>query len=280
MFNGDHPQVVAVLHRAAVAAQQWQQPRVGSEHLLTALTESGGPLAVLLARHGATGRAVELAVRVAAPLGAGAAADRQLLGMLGVDLDSLVGYSGQATLGQPMGRQPLFPLGADRARKRCAHLKPAWGTDTQAVYEASLRLALGRQEHQHRPEHLALALLALDPGIAWVLEQIGVNRPALLRDLEQAFPAPQRNRLAVGTRWQSRRYRHRGIVRRPSTAFPWVVCGNSGDGPALGGLRSCGAVPQRKHRPLVPGLASAVRSAGANAPVRSGRSFINHPHQL
>ena len=57
-------------------------------------------------------------------------------------------------------------------------MSPPLGLDAQAVYEASLRLALARREREHRPEHLALALVTLDPGAAWVLApQASILRP-------------------------------------------------------------------------------------------------------
>jgi hypothetical protein len=77
-------------------------------------------------------------------------------------------------LERPAGRRPVFPLGGSAARSRGARLKPPLGSDVRAAYEASLRLALARRERQHRPEHLALALVALDPGIGWVLAAAGL----------------------------------------------------------------------------------------------------------
>ena len=77
----------------------------------------------------------------------------------------------------------VFPLGAARARRRCARLRPPIGLDAQAVYAASLRLALARWERHHRPEHLALTLVALDPGAHWVLHAAGVDTAVLLGDL-------------------------------------------------------------------------------------------------
>ncbi|MEU8637025.1 hypothetical protein AB0C38_33045 [Amycolatopsis sp. NPDC048633] len=72
------------------------------------------------------------AVRLAAPDGAGAAADREAFAVLGIDLGPLPG----ALADRPPATEPLLPFGATRARR-------------------------------HRVEHLALTLAGLDPGVAW-----------------------------------------------------------------------------------------------------------------
>ncbi|WP_329572019.1 hypothetical protein [Kitasatospora sp. NBC_01266] len=146
--------------------------------------------------------------------GVGAAADRALVGSLGVDLDDLLRHSDARVLDRPVGPAPLLPLGAGAARERCARAAPPIGLDAQAVQEASLRLALARRERHHRPEHLALALVALDPGAAWVLAGIGTDRRALLAELAAAFPPPARNPLLRAERRLGRRLRHGHLVRR------------------------------------------------------------------
>jgi hypothetical protein len=214
MFRGDHPELGRVLGRAAALARDLGHPRVGSEHLLLALATGGGTVATVLAERGATGAALGQAVRRAGPAGAGAAVDRDVLATLGIDLDRLLRMSGTAPLDRPPPREPLLPLGAAGARRRCARLSPPLGLDTQAAYEASLRLALARREREHRPEHLALALVALDPGAAWVLTAAGVDAPALLADLATAFPPPRRNPLLRAERRFGQRLRHHDLVRR------------------------------------------------------------------
>jgi hypothetical protein len=74
--------------------------------------------------------------------------------------------------------------------------------------------AVARREREHRPEHLALALAALDPGAAWVLTAAGVDAPALLADLATAFPPPRRNPLLRAERRCGQRLRHHDLVRR------------------------------------------------------------------
>jgi hypothetical protein len=126
-------------------------------------------------------------------LAAGAAADREALGPLGIDVDRFFSLLAPATLDRSTRREPLLPLGAAKARRQCALMNPPLGLDAQAIYEASLRLALARREREHRPEHLALCLVALDPGAAWVLKTSGADTRALLADLTLAFPSPRRN---------------------------------------------------------------------------------------
>ncbi|MFE2751823.1 Clp protease N-terminal domain-containing protein [Actinosynnema sp. NPDC059335] len=215
MFRGDHPDLDRALGRAFALALDLRHPRTGSEHLLAALAEGPrGTLADVLARHGATPAAIRDAARLAAPLGAGGAADRFVLAPLGVDLDRLLGDRGAPALDRPARREPLLPLGAAKARRRRAALTPPLGLDARASYAASLRLALARREREHRPEHLALALTALDPGVAWVLETAGVGRAALLADLASTYPPPRRNALLAAERRLGHRVRRRDLVRR------------------------------------------------------------------
>ncbi|TWP50924.1 peptidase [Lentzea tibetensis] len=194
MFRSD-PALDRLVGRAIKAARDLGHPRTGSEHLLLALHPDNP--------------AIRAAVHAAAPLGAGAAADREVLAPLGVahlvDLTSV---------DRPPRREPLLPLGVAKARQRCARLDPPLGLDAQAVYEASLRLALARRERVHRPHHLAMALLALDPGVAWVLATAGLDREAMLAELVAQFPPPRRNAFLRAERRIGRSVRHNDIVRR------------------------------------------------------------------
>jgi len=214
MFRGEHPELGRVVGNALVLASDLGHPRTGSEHLLLALTRSGGTVAAVLAKRGATTTAVEQAVCLAEPAGAGAAVDRDTLAELGIGLAQLSHASGAALLDRPPPREPLFPLGVAEARRRCAQMNPPLGLDAQASYEASLRLALARREREHRPQHLAFALLALDPGAAWVLVTANVDTRALLTDLATAFPPPQLNPLLRAERRLGQLRRHHDIVRR------------------------------------------------------------------
>jgi hypothetical protein len=214
MFRGEHPELGRVLDRALVLARDLGHRRAGSEHLLLALSTTGGAVATVLAEHDATAVAIREAVDLAAPAGAGAAADRETLAPLGIDIDRLLAVSWTALLDRPPVREPVLPLGAATARRRCARMSPPLGLDAQAVYEASLRLSLARREREHRPEHLALGLVALDPGAAWVLGAADVDPRTLLVALASAFPPPHRNPLLRAERRLGQRLRHHDIVRR------------------------------------------------------------------
>ncbi|MGX7677140.1 Clp protease N-terminal domain-containing protein [Plantactinospora sp. DSM 117369] len=214
MFRGDHPELRRTVGRALAMARDLGHPRAGSEHLLLALAATDHPVSAALDRHGATEAAIREAVRQAAPLGAGAAADRDTLTPLGIDVDGLMSRLSPAVLDRATAREPLLPFGAAKARRRCARTSPPLGLDAQAAYEASLRLALARRDREHRPEHLALSLVALDPGAAWALRAARVDTPTLLADLADAFPPPSRNPLLRAERRIGRQTRGHDLVRR------------------------------------------------------------------
>lgn len=214
MFRGDHPGLRRALGSGLAVARELGQPRAGSEHLLLGLSLAARPVGAVLARHGATTAALRAAARTAGPLGAGVAADREVLAPLGIDPARLLSRAGPAVLDQVTGREPVLPLGAARARRRCARLSPPLGLDGQAAYAASLQLALARQEREHRAEHLALALVALDPGVSWLLQVSDVARTALLADLAATFPPPERGRLLAAGRRLGLRHRRNDLIRR------------------------------------------------------------------
>lgn len=214
MFKGDEPAVGMVFRRAVGSARRLGHPRVGVEHLLVGLAGGDDVLAEVLARHGATCDALEETARAAAPLGAGAAAGAESPALIGVDLDRLLLSGEPRSLDRLVRRQPLFPLGSGSARRRCAGWDPPLGPDAQGAYEASLRLALARSERCHRTEHVAMVLASLDPGIDWVLAQLGTDRRGLLQDLERTFPPPQRSSMLRGARSLLRSTRQRDLVRR------------------------------------------------------------------
>jgi hypothetical protein len=213
MFRGDNPELQRVWQEAFAVARDLGQRRVGSEHLLLSLTAVDGVVSEILRGHHVTVSGVRHAARAAAPLGAGAAADRALLAMLDQRLDHLPDAAGPAALDRLVVRDPVFPLGARRARQRCARLSPPIGLDAQASYQASLRLALARRELQHRSEHLALTLLSLDPGVDWVLNYAHVDRRALLTTLAHTFPPPRGHFVQRLERELGRRARSRYLVR-------------------------------------------------------------------
>lgn len=214
MFRGDHPELSRALGSGLAAARELGQPRAGSEHLLLGLSLASRRVSAVLAGHGATAGVIGAAVREAGPLGAGAAADRDALAPLGIDLAHILARVSPAVLDRVTSREPILPLGAARARRRCARLRPPLGLDAQAAYAASLRLALARKEREHRAEHLALALAALDPGVCWLLRVSGVPRSALLAGLAATFPPPERGRLLAADRRLGLRHRRNELIRR------------------------------------------------------------------
>ncbi|MFC6088765.1 peptidase [Saccharothrix lopnurensis] len=219
MFRGDHPELGRTMGRAQALARELGHPRTGGEHLLLALTDLVGHA-----------DALREAVRAAPGDGAGAAADRETLAVLGVDPGDLLGV-----VDRPPAREPLLPLGARRARERCARTEPPLGLDAQAAYAASLRLALARREREHRREHLALTLVTLDPGVAWLLATARVNRAAVLADLVTRFPPPRRNPLLRAERRLGHGARRRDLVRRyERTTGREVVSGSAVPGLILG----------------------------------------------
>jgi hypothetical protein len=213
MFGGNSDELSLVGARAWAQARRTSAIRMGSEHLLWALADSRHPVADLLSAAGAGAGNIAEAVRAAGPSGAGAAADVALLAGIGVDLQALLPF-GRLPVETPPAREPLLPLGARGGRRRCAAMSPPIGLDAQAVCEASLRLALARREREHRPEHLGIALVALDPGVAWVLTHVDVDRAVLLDALAAAYPPPRRNRALRVERHLGRGARARDLVHR------------------------------------------------------------------
>ena len=122
----------------------------------------------------------------AGPGGAGAAADRELLDTLGLAWTAWCtdrpARSARRPRAVPARRGPIAA-----ALRR---INPPLGLDAQAIWAASLRLALARREPRHQPDHLALALVTLDPAADWVLRRLGVDRRALAADLAAVFPPP------------------------------------------------------------------------------------------
>lgn len=190
MFHGQSPELARVVADARRRARHGGFPRVGGEHLFLAMCAGGGRLSEVLGTGGASEQALRDAIEAAGPRGAGAASDRVLLGALGVDLD--VAVADGLALNRPARPEPLFPLGAQRARRRSARSTPPLGLDARCAWEASLRLALARAEREQRPEHLAMVLVALDPGVAWVLSHAQIDHRALEENLAGAYPSPER----------------------------------------------------------------------------------------
>jgi hypothetical protein len=214
MFRGDHPDLDETVGRAIASARDLEHPRIGSEHLLLALTTGPDPVARILMECGATQPGIHSVVCSASPSGTGAAADRDVLASLGIDASRFFDASGLAVLDRVVARQPRLPIGSSRSRWRCWQMSPPLGLDAQAALEASLRLAVARREREHRCEHLALTLITLDPGAIWTLTTAGVDSQVLFTRLALSFPPPLCNPLLGLERPLGRRPRHREIIGR------------------------------------------------------------------
>jgi hypothetical protein len=193
MFRGDTVELGRTLRRATTAARWGGRDRVRSEHLLIALAAGRGPVAEVLVACGVTTAALRPVLRDLPAAGAGAVADRELLGTLGIDIGELLTVD--------PGDVP--PRRASR-----------FGPDAAAAYAASLRLALARRERAHRPEHLALVLVTLDAGVRTVLARAGVDPDRVLRRVAAAFPPPPVNPVLRCERRLAGDHRRRAIVRR------------------------------------------------------------------
>lgn len=145
-------------------------------------------------------------------------ADRAALRAVGIDDGPLrevtmKRFGPQVFDPRPGGRY-LFPLGARRAEQRCAAIHPPIGHDAQALYEASLRYALARRDRRHDVHHLLLAMLALDRGVAWVLDELTVDQALLRSATERAFPLRRGHLLMRTERRLAWRTRNRLIAQR------------------------------------------------------------------
>ena len=221
MFGGDLAEVGETLGDACGTARSLGSRWVGSEHLLLALSRRNDDLGGLLRAAGVTPGRIEGVLARPGIQPAAIEAERAALAVLGVELDEVRRRAesglGAGVLDPRPGRPPLLPFGGRRAREWAARHRPPIGPDVQAIYEASLRLALARRETHHRIEHLALSMLTLDRGTAWLLDQVGADREALETAVHRRFPLPVRNgvlRLDRRLGWGSRR---RDIARRFAT---------------------------------------------------------------
>lgn len=195
-----------------------QHRRIGSEHFLLALSEIDGAVGQALRAAGATPAAVASVLGRSGIGPAAVEADRAVLRAIGIDDEalrdaSMKQFGPQIFDPRPRGRY-LFPLGARRAEQRCAAIQPPIGHDAQALYEASLRYALARRDRQHDVHHLLLTMLAVDRGVPWVLDELGVDRAALKPATEKAFPLRRGHLLMRIERRLAWRTRNRQITQR------------------------------------------------------------------
>jgi ATP-dependent Clp protease ATP-binding subunit ClpA len=157
-FTRDARQVVI---DAQEECRRLHDPGITSVHLLLALTGEERPLADLLARHGLSRSALDEH-----------AADA--LRTFGIDVHAV-----REAMEREFGKGAL-----DRVPRRTGHLPVR--SDAKKCLELSLREAVRLKYGGIRVEHLALGLLrAPGPMVGPILVGLGVDVPALQRDLEQ-----------------------------------------------------------------------------------------------
>jgi ATP-dependent Clp protease ATP-binding subunit ClpA len=167
----------AAVTDAQVVARRLGHGRIGTEHLLLGLLETGGLAAQVLAGAGVTAAAVErevLAEVGRGPLGTG---DAEALGAIGIDLDE-VRRRVEASFGK--GALHWRPGRDCRGeRPRLGHIP--FSPRSKKVLELSLREALALKHRYIGTEHILLGLLREGEGLAMlVLTRLGAG-PQLLR---------------------------------------------------------------------------------------------------
>jgi ATP-dependent Clp protease ATP-binding subunit ClpA len=159
----------AAVTDAQVVARRLGHGRIGTEHLLLGLLETGGLAAQVLAGAGVTPAAVERE-----PLGTG---DAEALGAIGIDLDE-VRRRVEASFGK--GALHWRPGRDCRGeRPRLGHIP--FSPRSKKVLELSLREALALKHRYIGTEHILLGLIREGEGLAMlVLTRLGAG-PQLLR---------------------------------------------------------------------------------------------------
>ncbi len=161
MFERFTPEARQVVIDAQEECRRLHDPGITSVHLLLALTREERPLADLLARHGLTRAALDEH-----------AADA--LRTFGIDVHAV-----REAMERKFGKGAL-----DRVPRRTGHVP--FRSDAKKCLELSLREAIRLKSGEIRVEHLALGMLrAPGPMVGPILAALGVDVPALQRDLEQ-----------------------------------------------------------------------------------------------
>jgi ATP-dependent Clp protease ATP-binding subunit ClpA len=166
-----------VIIRATGEAKALGNPKVGTGHLLLALTDDGaGPAAEALRAAGVDhGRIRAELVRRAPALFD--AEDAAALRSVGIDLDAVMTRIRESFGPKATGRAP--------ARRGSPRLNDA----AKAALTQALRAASGRHDKYLGPEHLLVGLLAdADNDAVAVLTDAGVDRDRLREDLLAALP--------------------------------------------------------------------------------------------
>ncbi|MFW3170208.1 Clp protease N-terminal domain-containing protein [Geodermatophilus sp. CPCC 206100] len=174
MFERFTPRAREVVVGAQTEARELRHGRIGTEHLLLALTRpSDTPTARVLARHGLTHAVVVEAVRT---LTGAEDLDAAALTTLGIDLDA-VREAVEASFGPGALDAP-----ERRARGDAGHIP--FSPRAKKVLELALREAIALKSRSITEVHLALGLLREGQGLAMkVLHDRGIDAVDLRSDL-------------------------------------------------------------------------------------------------
>jgi ATP-dependent Clp protease ATP-binding subunit ClpA len=186
-FSGDATQVVV---RASEQARRLGHGFIGGEHLLYGLAGAGGETGAVLRERGVTPERVEaefvrlIGAENVRRLSLFDTLDRDALSTIGIDLDAV-----REQIEAAFGPAALAPDARRTRRLRQSRASRGTGHVTGPIpltrrarkcLERSIREAPVRPGGQVGPEHIALALLAMDDGVPRrILSAIGASAPNL-----------------------------------------------------------------------------------------------------
>ncbi len=183
MFERFTEEARAVVVDAQLHARRLGHGYLGCEHLLLALSSTGGQIGVMLRRLGMTTEAVEAATLrlVGTP---NATRDREALAAIGIDLDAV-----REKIEASFGPRALEP--SPRRRRRWVRRGSCDGGSgygalpftprAKKCLELSLREAVALRQREIGSQHIALALTAMTDGLApQLLSSLGTS-PSVLR---------------------------------------------------------------------------------------------------
>jgi ATP-dependent Clp protease ATP-binding subunit ClpA len=194
-FTGDARQVVV---RASEQARRLGHGFIGGEHLLYGLASAGGEVGAVLRERGVTPERVEAEfVRLIGPENTASGTlfdtlDREALTSIGIDLDT-VRERIEAAFGPaafaPDARVPRrwrLPRPGRGPRRTTEHLPLT--RRAKNCLDSSLREAQAHSGGHLGPEHIALALLAMDDGVPHrILSVIGASAPRLGAEIRDRY---------------------------------------------------------------------------------------------
>jgi hypothetical protein len=190
-FAGDARQVAT---RASEQARRLGHGFIGGEHLLYGLACSDGEVGAILREHGVTPERVETEfVRLISPENTASGSvfdtlDRDALATIGIDLDTV-----RERIEAAFGPAALaLDIPAPRRRRRMRPARRAGRVTGQIPLTRRAKKCLGssprgvpaQSGRQNGAEHIALALLAMNNGVApRILSAIGASAPRLRAEI-------------------------------------------------------------------------------------------------